>query len=179
MGSYGVAVRLRGGMVLKVGRKAEGTMDFIEWCMLRMRKFGKGSAEMLHLPEVTAFGRCGAGWWAVMPEYTTAKEFYGDEATYLTNGTWNEEHTYYISYKFEADIMPTIIMLQGIFVDGGWDIHSGNVMWDKRRGQWVIVDPLCNDGSGSAPSLPQPVRFKPKTALWKRNPFQQLRHACR
>lgn len=161
-GCYAKAYLQRDGTVLKIAREGDGSMDYVEWCWLRMRKFGKGSLEMHGLPEVEHFGRLGTGWWAVMPRYVSVYALYPGNSSWTPGG----------GYVFGEAIKPVVALIEKVL--GRWvnDIHRGNVMWDPKRKQWVVTDPLSDDATGTAPSAPQVRRFTKPMASWKRTPLQ-------
>lgn len=152
--------------VLKIAKCSDGTMDYIEWCYLRMRKFGKGSPEMNGLPEVEAFGRCGdaftsaeevfsgtdgpptQGWWCVMPEYGGAR--------HLARSVLQESCSELID------------MLNTLFGRGFCnDTHQGNFMIDESRGGMVVLtDPSCRPSIvDRGYPLPPSERFVVSTEL--------------
>lgn len=158
---------IRHEKVLKVAKCADGTMDFIEWCYLRMKKFGKGSAEMSGLPEVEAFGRTSErvtnarnlvygfdegdathGWWCIMPRYDSARAWsLGD---------------------LEMSCKDLIRKLEEIFYPGFCnDLHPGNFMYDRARDQVVIIDP-CKNGAKEDANARRQEGFSISTAIVKR-----------
>lgn len=177
------------GTVLKISKGLDGSMDYIEWCSLRLKKYGKGSPEMAHLPEVEHFGRCKVmkvdiitgetsevdGWWCVMPKYLEADESPPAKANqgglYLHDNRGN-----FRGYIYNRAIRTTLTFIEQRF---GWkdnlDIHAGNIMWDESRESWIVTDPCSQYASGTGSLISQDTRFKQrKTAIWKRTPLQCL-----
>lgn len=188
-GMYATVYRQEDGTVLKISKGLDGSMDYIEWCFLRLKKYGKGSVEMMHFPEVEHFGKCKLqkknlfsgqleevdGWWCVMPEYVEAYQSPPCKANNGRLDAYNDRGNY-CGYIYKKDIERTEAFIKRLF---GWDfldVHSGNVMWDESRNSWVITDPSADDSTGSAAKMSQDTRFaqRKKLAAWKRSPLQCL-----
>jgi hypothetical protein len=142
------------------------TWDYMEWCHLRLLKFGARSAEMQGFPivlgvlnedgmQMAVLGRCKDRW---------ARD--------------NELSTEDLMGKYCPRALATLL---SVFEVERWelDLHSGNVMWCCVRDCLVLTDPFCDDagtgGTGGMHLVQPKVKVK-KQAQWMRKPTQHLYH---
>jgi hypothetical protein len=153
-GCYAEVYDLGDGTVLKKASGIDGTCSYIEWCFNRRKelwadvRIGRGikhsrpiddaliDDEMVGMPSIHAFGKwlvngefLGSWWWCVMPKY---KECLRD-AEVRESGT---------RVRVITGLKPLTTLLNKEFGDDFCnDVHGGNVMFDDRRKQWVLIDP--------------------------------------
>ena len=173
-GVFATVYMLPDDTILKIAVCEDGTMEFIEWCYNRMKRFGKGSPEMNGLPEVEAFGKnfgtastCATnifdsepdadktqGWWCVMPYYESVSRLLDGELDGELDGDLDVELEIFHN-GIQTAINPLMEKLDFLFGEGFCnDVHSNNVMWDRGRKQWVITDPNASEPSGKSPDNP-------------------------
>jgi hypothetical protein len=194
-GAYAVVYEYGVDMALKVADN-DGTRDFIEWCFVRGRRYGRGSPEMKNLPWVFAVGDASElpvmkeaqgcysrdSWYAVMERY---------DYTIRVHKGWSRTH-----WSWELCQLPeladTVHLLHGHLGDEATgDLHSGNVMWSEARQELIITDPSGNSYTGSCADTVRALtaprwagfpsaslrRALPATrAQWKLPPLQQQFH---
>jgi hypothetical protein len=177
-GAYSVVFGMPDGNVFKVCTNMDGTGDYLEWCHLRLKKFGANSTQMRGLAQVLQFGRYVTklgtlSYWAIMPKYTCAKGMV--DCMSAAEGAVRDT----IDFVDKTLTKGT----EGYFCN---DVHPGNIMWDEARQGFVLTDPSCHDSnrgrSGKwmqsmpgAVQVPVPPTIR-KVAHWKRNPFNNLHH---
>lgn len=171
-GMYADVYHIGLNMVLKIARP-DGTMHYANWCHRRMKQFGRDSVEMCNLPEVFHFGKFISSvkegseqeyWFSVMPFYLSHDEANKCEAIAKRGSSY--------------EALREVCRLIDLHFGPGWlDNHAGNRMYDVRRKQWVMTDPMSDDADNvsSADKISQFRRFDIKSpAAWKRRPWEQL-----
>lgn len=184
-GLYGKVSAIGPTLVYKIAY-LDGTCDFIEWCFLRMRKYGPDHPEMEGLPRVYDFRRLpDFNWECVMERYDMTarergeREYGADYGSFWDRPGINTDHNGVGALEF-AEAMAR--KLSSVFGEG-WanDLHNSNVMWSEKRGGWILTDPSSSSSSGTAPTkqpkfTQSPAKRDRKTALWKRGPLRNLYH---
>lgn len=168
-GSFNIVYAVGTSLVLKAskGDPDDTTWDYMEWCHLRLLKYGARSPEMVGFPLVLAVVNEGGLRACVM---TRMQDSW---AKFEMNGTKMVRR--YAAYAL-ATLMKTFN------VDFyAMDLHSGNLMWDDVRKCLVIQDPFCSDhGTGPASNLPMPeCKIKKPKAQWLRQPIHNVYQGAR
>lgn len=130
----------------------DGTRDYLEWCYVRGRRYGRGSSWMAHLPWVYSIGpvedlpalpRCEVprpGWYALLERY---------DCTLTVHMGWKHTH-WPEDLRYMPELAQTVALLHAeLGADATCDLHSGNVMWSAKRGELVVTDPSAAAYSGS------------------------------
>lgn len=179
-GSFNVVYELSPGFVVKFslnpGQFCDDvtTWDYMQWCHLRLLKFGARSPEMVGFPIILGVINEVGMRMAVMRR---CEQFVPFTAT---DGTLHGA-----SYMIDKHASKALETLIDVFCVSRWelDLHSGNIMWDKVRDQLVLTDPFAGNFFSSdkinvqpkAPKvkMPKPPKVK-RTALWMRAALRQL-----
>lgn len=91
---------------------------WIEWCRQNPHP---------SVPEVLACGWYGRMFWVLTPKYQAVDQ--GRPVRELDDDGWG------------AVVEQASVLFRDIC---DWDLHAGNIMWDKHRGRYIITDPLAS-----------------------------------
>lgn len=136
-----------GEWVYKRARRNDTTRTFLEWCMWRQQQ-GRG---MRGMPEIDFLADCGEGYVVGMRRYAcTFRERKESGADPGFSCMWGlvAPDGHYIRQLLRAFCLDC----PGCEAD---DLHGGNVMWDSRTDDYIVIDPSNGDyaplGSWHAP----------------------------
>ena len=126
-GCFAKAWSLDADWVLKQARERDGTLNYLEWCLL-MQAAGKG---MKGMPEIDRLCHTEHGYIVCMRRYQHQSEGIEHIGRY----------DYYSGYVMELTKAFQQHMKEVFDGYDYLDLHGGNIMYDKHGGCYVVTDP--------------------------------------
>lgn len=116
---------------IKVAQRRDGTLNYLEWCV-RMTAAGN---KMKGMPEIDRIAHTSGGYVAYMRLYASSGE--GVESL----GRYDVYEGYLLELVDAYEAYAKTVLDD---TAGCCDLHSGNIMFDRPNGCYVITDPTAS-----------------------------------
>lgn len=126
-----------GKWVVKHGRRRDGTLNYLKWCLLHQ----EAGTAMQGMPYIDSIVHTEEGYMATMLRYHEGPDGGMARCAFEYGSTCGYEDAPYLMVlaiafcKYMNDVFDSDLEPKEL------DLHGGNHMWDRDNDEWILLDP--------------------------------------